>query len=113
MFCQKSSEQSSPVPGKGVVAGGKTPPQLYNMVLFFFLGFVRLSQVALAEPDMWLSCSLPATVGIAHFFCLSLSLYGGLSFMIQGADDTLHILCDKEGKSQPASENGDPSEIGQ
>ena len=33
--------------------------------------------------------------------------------MIQGADDTLHILCDKEGKSQPASENGDPSEIGQ
>ena len=32
--------------------------------------------------------------------------------MIQGADDapdTLNILCDKEGKSQPASENGDPS----
>ena len=79
--------------------------QLYNI----------LSQVALAEPDMWLSCSLPAPVGIAHFFCLFLSFYSGLLFMIQGADDaedTLNILYDKEGKSQPASENGDPSQIG-
>ena len=76
----------------------------------------ELSQAALAEPDMWLSCSLPAPVGIAHFFCLFLSFYSGLLFMIQGADDaqdTLYILYDKEGKSQPASENGDPSQIGQ
>ena len=103
-----------PGPWEGGGCGGKKhPPNYIIWCFFFFLGFVRLSQVALAEPDMWLSCSLPATVGIAHFFCLSLSLYGGLSFMIQGADDTLHILCDKEGKSQPASENGDPSEIGQ
>ena len=98
MFCQKSSEQSSPVPGKGVVR------------------ICELSQAALAEPDMWLSCSLPAPVGIAHFFCLFLSFHSGLLFMIQGADDaqdTLNILYDKEGKSQPASENGDPSQIGQ
>ena len=91
--------------------------QLYNMVfIFFFFRICELSQAALAESDMWLSCSLSAPVGIAHFFCLFLSFYSGLLFMIQGADDaqdTLNILYDKEGKSQPASENGDPSQIGQ
>ena len=86
------------------------------MFFFVFFRICEVSQAALAEPDMWLSCSLPAPVGIAHCFCLFLSFYSGLLFMIQGADDapdTLNILCDKEGKSQPASENGDPSQIGQ